>query len=69
LKSQYMKSQDMEWLRLIGSFELWVSFAKEPYKTDYLLQKRPMILKSLLIVSSPLLLDVLHNPTMELTFE
>ena len=26
-----------------------VSFAKEPYKRDYILQKRPIILRSLLI--------------------
>jgi len=26
-----------------------VSFAREPYKRDYILQKRPMILRSLLI--------------------
>jgi len=27
----------------IGSLKLQVSFAKEPYKRDYILQKRPMI--------------------------
>ena len=32
---------DMVWLRLVCSFTLWVSFAKEPYKTDDILQKRP----------------------------
>jgi len=30
-----------------------VSFAKEPYKRDYILQKRPKILRSLLIVATP----------------
>jgi len=30
-------------LRLVGSLKLQVSFAKEPYKRDYILQKRPMI--------------------------
>jgi len=25
----------MAWLRLVGSFKSWVSFAKEPYKADY----------------------------------
>jgi len=34
---------DMGWLRLVGSLNLQVSFAKEPYKRDYILQKRPMI--------------------------
>jgi len=38
---------------LVGSFKLQVSFAKEPYKRDYILQKRPMILRSLLHVATP----------------
>ena len=37
-----------------------VSFAKEPYKRDDILQKRPMILRSLLIVATPYHLYVLH---------
>jgi len=32
----------MGWLRLVGSLQLKVSFAKEPYKTDDILQKRPI---------------------------
>jgi len=37
-----------EWLRpLLGSWNLWVSFAKEPYKRDDILQKRPIILSIL----------------------
>ena len=43
----------MEWLRLVGSLEVKVSNAKEPYKRDDILQKRPMILRSLLIVATP----------------
>ena len=43
----------MGWLRLVGSLELKVSFPKEPYKRDYILQKRPVILRSLLIVVTP----------------
>jgi len=43
----------MRWLRLVGSLKLYVSFAKEPYKRDDILQKRPIILKSLLIVAIP----------------
>jgi len=35
----------MGWLRLVGSLKLYVSFAKEPYKRDYILQKRPIILR------------------------
>jgi len=38
---------------LIGSLKLLVSFAKEPYKRDYILQKRPIILRSLLIAATP----------------
>jgi len=43
----------MGWLRLVGSLKLWVSFAKEPYKRDDILQKRPIIWRSLLIVATP----------------
>jgi len=43
----------MGWLQLVGSLKLKVSFAKEPYKTDDILQKRPTILRSLLIVATP----------------
>ena len=33
----------MGWLRLGGSIKLQVSSAKEPYKRDNILQKRPII--------------------------
>ena len=36
----------------ISSLNLQVSFAKEPYKRDDILQKRPIILRSLLIVAT-----------------
>jgi len=42
----------MGWLRSVGSLKSYVSFAKEPYKRDDILQKRPMILRSLLIVAT-----------------
>jgi len=35
----------MGWLWLAGILKLQVSFAKEPYKRDYILQKRPIILQ------------------------
>jgi len=35
------------------SLDFQVSFAKEPYKRDYILQKRPIILRSQLIVATP----------------
>ena len=43
----------MGWLRLVGSIKLQVSFAKEPYKKDDILQKRPMTLSILLTVATP----------------
>ena len=46
----------MGWLRLVGSLKLYFSFAKEPCKRDNILQKRPIILRSLLIVATPYLI-------------
>ena len=43
----------MGWLRLVSSLKLQVSFPKEPFTGDDILQKRPMILRSLLIVATP----------------
>jgi len=43
----------MGWLWLVGSLKLQVSFAKEPYNTDDTLQKKPIILRRLLIVATP----------------
>ena len=43
----------MGWLSLVGSLKLQVSLAKKPYKTDDILQKRPIFLRSLLSVASP----------------
>ena len=48
----FMRVPTMELLRLVGSFKLYVAFAKEPYKKDRILQKRHMILRSLLIVAT-----------------
>jgi len=50
-ESMYMV--DMGWLRLVGSLKLQVSFAE--YRLFYraLLQKRPIILMSLLIEATP----------------
>jgi len=47
----------MGWLRLVGSLKLQVSFADEPYKRDYILQKKYLILRSLLIVANPQSID------------
>jgi len=43
----------MGWLWLVGSIKLPVSFAKETYKRDAILQKRPIILLILLTVATP----------------
>jgi len=43
----------MWWLRLVVSLNLQVSFAKDPCKRDNILQKRPKIWRSLLIVATP----------------
>ena len=40
-------------LRLVGSIKLQVSFAREPYNRDYILQKRPIISSTLLNVATP----------------
>ena len=40
-------------LKIMSSLKLWVSFAKEHYQKDYILQERPVILRSLLIVANP----------------
>jgi len=43
----------MERLPLVGFLKLYDSFAKEPYKRDDILQKRPIFLSSLLIAATP----------------
>jgi len=43
----------MGWLSFVGSFEIQVSFAKEPYKRDLYSAMRPMFLRSLPIVATP----------------
>jgi len=41
------------WLQLVGSLKLWVSFTEYSLFYRALLQKRPIILRSLLIVATP----------------
>jgi len=62
----YMPNNDifliaMGWLQLEGSSKLQVSCAKEPYNRDDILQKRPIILRSLLIVATPYLQQQSHG--------
>ena len=51
--SMWCAYSHMVWLRLVGSLKSQVSFAKEPYERDDILQKRPIILRSLLLVATP----------------
>ena len=43
----------MGWLWLVELIKLYFSFAKEPYRRDNILQKRPIILSMLLTVATP----------------
>ena len=49
------------WLRLVGALKSYVSFAKIHSKRDQILQKRYIILRSLLIVATPLVDDCAHT--------
>ena len=49
----HVANADMGWLRQVGSIKLLISFAKEPYKRDYILHKRPTILSILLTKATP----------------
>ena len=49
----YMNTEHMGWIWSVGSIKVQVSFAKEPYKRDDILQKRPIILSILLTVATP----------------
>jgi len=42
----------MGWLQLVGSLKLYVAFAEEPNKRDDILRKKPISLRSLLIVAT-----------------
>ena len=61
------KVSAMGWLRLVGSSKLLVSFAE--YRLFYraLLQKRPIILRSLLIVATPYTNITANAPPASLT--
>jgi len=51
----------MGWLRLIGSLKIQVSFAEYSLFYRAGLQKRPIILRSLLIVATPYTWDMTHS--------
>jgi len=56
-----MRSSAMGWLPIVGSLQSQVSFAKEPYKRDYIVQQRPLIWRSLLLVATPYPHTILHS--------
>ena len=47
--TSHVNCTQLQWLQLGGSLKLQGSFAKEPCKRDYILQKRPIILRRLQI--------------------
>jgi len=51
-RCQNMRCSDIRWLWLVGSIKIQVSWAKEPYKRGYILQKRPIILSILPTVAT-----------------
>jgi len=55
--------RDVEWLRLVGSLKLQVSFAENRLFYRALLQKRPIILRSLLIEATPYVHDMCASAT------
>jgi len=57
----------MGWLRLVGSIKLQVSFAKYHLFYRALLQKRPIILRSLLIAATPYIQRYIRLSEMNLT--
>jgi len=52
-KLSYIVMSCMGWLRVLGSIKLHVSFAEYSLVYRALLQKKPIILRSLLIVATP----------------
>jgi len=48
----------MGWLRLVGSLKSQVSFAEYPLFYRALLQKRPIILRSLLVIATPYMVEM-----------
>jgi len=59
LKARFKVIVYIGWLRLVGSLKFKVSLVKEPYKGGYILQKRHIILRSLLIALE--CLYILHS--------
>jgi len=51
--SYYSQQQSITQLLKEGSLKIHVSFAKEPYKRDDILQRRRVLIRSLLIIATP----------------
>jgi len=52
-RSLYLSNTDLGWLRFVGSLKSWAFFAEYSIFCRAFLQKRPVILRSLLIVATP----------------
>ena len=50
-------TRPIRWLRFVNSLKTFVSFAKELYQRDYILEKRPIFVRDLLIITTPYLSD------------
>ena len=59
----------MGWLRLVGALKLQVSIGEYILYYRALLEKRPIILRSLLIVATPYLSPVIHQKELEYSAE
>jgi len=59
----------MGWLRLVGSLKLYVSLGNIGLFCRALLQKRPILLRSLLMVATPYLLDIRTRAQSTLYYE
>ena len=57
------------WLQFVGSLKFQVSLAKESYERDYILQNRPIILRSLLIVATLYIFNVVTGQRQYSVFE
>jgi len=51
------EEREDSWLRLVGSFKIWVSFAKDPYKRDLYSAKETCTFKEPTNRSHPIVCD------------
>ena len=69
-QNQLLRHFYVQWLRFVGSLKLLVSFAEYSLFYRALLQKRPIILRSLLIVATThvRMSQVMHSHTQTMTY-